>query len=88
MGGLRSKGEYMKLSNLDVFLTWDDLMTLFDRFVPEGLDITDISPINSAREHRRKTTNCGLIFPHLYLRKLIWMSASEKSSISVPTNGD
>ena len=34
----------MKLSNLDVFLTWDDLMTRFDRFVPEGLDITDINP--------------------------------------------
>jgi hypothetical protein len=34
----------MKLSNLDVFLTWDDLMTLFDRFAPGGLDITDISP--------------------------------------------
>lgn len=33
----------MKLSNLDVFLTWDDLMTLFDKFTPEGLDIQDLN---------------------------------------------
>ena len=34
----------MKLSNLDVFLNWDDLMTLSDKFSPEWLDIHDINP--------------------------------------------
>ena len=34
----------MKLSNLDVFLNWDDLMTLVDKFTPGWLDIRDINP--------------------------------------------
>lgn len=38
----------MKLSNLDVFLTWDDLMTLSDKFSPEWLDIHDINPNGSS----------------------------------------
>lgn len=34
----------MKLQKLDIFLTWDDIMSLFDSLGPKGVDIDDIEP--------------------------------------------